>query len=595
MGEGQGRGRLVGGRYRLTTVVGRGGMGTVWRAHDELLGRDVAVKEVLLPPGLEPAERDIIYQRTFREARASARLNHPGVVTVHDVVREDGRPWIIMEFVLARPLQEIIDQEGPLPARRVAEIGQQLLAALNHAHAAGILHRDVKPSNVMIADNGRAVLTDFGIAQMPGEVTLTQTGLVMGSPAYIAPERAQGDKAAPASDLWALGATLYTAVEGRSPYERGDAMAALAATLTEDPPPPRRAGRLGPIIQGLLVRDPARRMPAAAALPLLADVAAVDPVHYPQPAPRPRHAPHRNWAEETHLDPGQFAPGPAPAPIYGQTTFDPGAADTVNDPPSLESAARLETGLGMGSYGRGPASPGAFEATWRAVGHDARAGSADTVEPEDEATRLAANEPGRPAGRFRSKRFVLGGVAVAVGIALLVTAFVLWPQLTKSGDGNRGNGGTVSQSSVPAPPGYTSVRGPGFSLAVPTGWRRSQVNNNTFWTAPDGSAFIQVDTTVWAGSSNQQAFRAEADTKRRSDAFSDYSQKRVEDLTYQGQPATDWEFTFTDSAKRKIHAQDRFVRLGGQTYAIYFRAPDSAWLSSAERINVLYQTFRTPS
>src|SRR5918992_1422050 len=229
MGAGQGRGRLVGGRYRLTTVVGRGGMGTVWRAHDELLDRDVAVKEVLLPPGLEAAERDILYQRTFREARASARLNH--------------------------------------------------------AHAAGILHRDVKPSNVMISADGRAVLTDFGIAQMPGEVTLTQTGLVMGSPAYIAPERAQGDSAIPASDLWALGATLYTAVEGRSPYERGDAMAALAATLTEDPPPPRRAEQLGPIIQGLLVRDPTRRMPATAALPLLAGAASDDPARYPRSAP----------------------------------------------------------------------------------------------------------------------------------------------------------------------------------------------------------------------------------------------------------------------------------------------------------------------
>src|ERR687895_2865898 len=273
MGEGQGRGRLVGGRYRLTTVVGRGGMGTVWRAQDELLDPAVAGKEGLLPPGLDAPERDILYQRTFREARASARLNHPGVVTVHDVVQEDGRPWIIMELVRARPLQEIIDQDGPLPPGRVAEIGMQLLEALNHAHAAGILHRDVKPSNVMIAADGRAVLTDFGIAQMPGEVTLTQTGLVMGSPAYIAPERAQGDKAMPASDLWALGATLYTAVEGHSPYERGDAMAALAATLTEDPPPPRRAGPLGPVLQGLLVRDPARRMPAGAALPLLADLA----------------------------------------------------------------------------------------------------------------------------------------------------------------------------------------------------------------------------------------------------------------------------------------------------------------------------------
>jgi hypothetical protein len=587
MGAVQGRGRLVGGRYRLTTVVGRGGMGTVWRAHDELLDRDVAVKEVLLPPGLEAAERDILYQRTFREARASARLSHPGVVTVHDVVREDGRPWIIMQFVQARPLQEIIDQDGPLPPRRVAEIGLQLLEALNHAHAAGILHRDVKPSNVMISGDGRAVLTDFGIAQMPGEVTLTQTGLVMGSPAYIAPERAQGDKAMPASDLWALGATMYTAVEGRSPYERGDAMAALAATLTEDPPPPRRAERLGPIIQGLLVRDPARRMPAAAALPLLASVASGEQTRFPQQAPGPYGG---DWAEDTHLDRTQFAP--APGPTLGPADFDPGSADTVNDPPALEGATMLDeddpyghgpAGQGLAGYAAGPRG---YEQTW---GANPQGGAADTTPPTEEAARQAS--PEQPAPRRRSKRIVLGGITFAVGLALVVAALVLWPLMNK--DDNKGNAGaTASQSPAVAPPGYTITRGPGFSLAVPNGWTRSQLNNNTFWTAPDRNSFIQIDTTAWPGSSNQQALRAEADAKRRSDAFGDYSQKRVEDLTYQGQPATDWEFTFTAADDQKIHAQERFVRLGGHTYAIYFRTPESSWLSSAGRVNVIYQTFR---
>ncbi|HEX6470927.1 MAG TPA: protein kinase [Streptosporangiaceae bacterium] len=553
MGEGQGQGRLVGGRYRLTAVVGRGGMGTVWRAHDELLDRDVAVKEVLLPPGLEANERDIIYQRTFREARASARLNHPGVVTVHDVVREDGRPWIIMEFVHARPLQDIIDSDGPLPPRRVAEIGMQLLEALTHAHAAGILHRDVKPSNVMIAEDGRAVLTDFGIAQMPGEVTLTQTGLVMGSPAYIAPERAQGDKAIPESDLWSLGATLYTAVEGRSPYERGDAMAALAATLTEDPAPPRRAGRLGPIIEGLLVRDPARRMPAAAALPLLAEVAAADPPRYPRP---PRPAP---------------APAPAPGPVLGPIPFDPGSADTVNDPPSLENAALAADA--PGTFGRH--SPGRYAA------------QAETLDSADDGTRSKA----APAiGRPRRRRLVLGGVAAGLTIAVVaVGAVLLLPHLT-SGNGSTGK---TSRSPAPAPPGYTSVRGPGgFTLAVPAGWTRSQNRNSTFWNAPDRNTFIQVDTTAWPGSSNQQAYRAEADTKSRTDLFAGYAQKRIEDLTYQGQPATDWEFTFTATNKTKIHALDRFVRFGNATYAIYFRAPESAWRSSAGHITVLYRTFR---
>jgi hypothetical protein len=176
-----------------------------------------------------------------------------------------------------------------------------------------------------------------------------------------------------------------------------------------------------------------------------------------------------------------------------------------------------------------------------------------------------------------------------------VAAPLLWLGLTERKNGEpHGDGGLA----IAVPHGYTSVRGPGFSLgsfslAVPHGWTRSQLNNNTFWTSPDRNSFIQIDTTAWPGSPNQQALRAEADAKRRSDAFGDYSQRRVEDLRYQGQPATDWEFTFTATDKQKIHAQERFVRLGEQTYALYFRTPKSAWLPSADRLNVLYQTFRS--
>ncbi|MFI6518701.1 protein kinase [Spirillospora sp. NPDC050679] len=274
-------GRLLGARYRLDAVVGRGGMGTVWHAHDLMLDREVAVKEVVLPPGLTDSERNVLYERTFREARASARLNHPGVVTVHDVVEADGSPWIVMELVRARSLQDLLEQ-GPLSHRRVAEIGLQMLGALRHAHEKGILHRDVKPSNVLITDTGRVVLTDFGIAQMEGDATLTQTGLVMGSPAYIPPERAAGERAVPASDLWALGATLYAALEGRSPYERSDAMSSLQAALTEPVPPPRNAGPLARVLEGLLAREPMHRMNAAQAEPLLTQVALM-----PEPSREP--------------------------------------------------------------------------------------------------------------------------------------------------------------------------------------------------------------------------------------------------------------------------------------------------------------------
>jgi serine/threonine protein kinase len=276
--------RVLAGRYRLLSRIGRGGMGTVWLARDEVLDREVAVKEVSIYPGLSDSERDVLYQRTQREARATARLSHPGIVTVHDVVTEDGRPWIVMEYVKAQSLQEIIELYGPMRYEQVAEVGRQLVGALRTAHAAGILHRDVKPGNVLLWREGReqrAVLTDFGIAQMTGDVTLTKTGLIMGSPAYIAPERAKGENVGPPSDLWALGATLYAAVDGRPPHQRVDAMSTLGAVLTVDPGPPRDGGPLSPVLLGLMERDPGRRMTAETAADLLAQVASGKTVAVP--------------------------------------------------------------------------------------------------------------------------------------------------------------------------------------------------------------------------------------------------------------------------------------------------------------------------
>ncbi len=237
-------------------------MGTVWHARDEVLGRDVAVKEVILPHGFSDEEREIQHKRTFREARTAARLGHPGVVTVYDVVEEDGRPWIVMELIRGRSLQDHIKKEGVLAPRLVAEIGRQMLGALSAAHEAGILHRDVKPSNVLVTEarSKRAVLTDFGIARAQSDATLTQTGMLIGSPAYIAPERARGRVAVPASDLWSLGVTLYAAVEGKSPFERPDAMASLVAVLTDEPARASNAGPLLPVILGLLRKDPDKRL-----------------------------------------------------------------------------------------------------------------------------------------------------------------------------------------------------------------------------------------------------------------------------------------------------------------------------------------------
>ena len=268
-----GTGRVIAGRYRLKGPIGRGAMGTVWRAWDEVLDREVAVKELRISDGLPPDERAKAYQRTHREARTAARLSHPGLVTVFDVAEEDGRPWIIMELVPARSLDQIIAHDGPLPPERAADAGRQLLAALATAHAAGVLHRDVKPSNVLLADGGRAVLTDFGIATFQGDPKLTQTGMVMGSPGFTAPERIQGNPATPASDLWSLGATLYAAVEGHGPFDRaGGAITTMSAIINSDPPSAPSAAGLGTVIDALLRRDPADRPDAATAARMLGAV-----------------------------------------------------------------------------------------------------------------------------------------------------------------------------------------------------------------------------------------------------------------------------------------------------------------------------------
>jgi hypothetical protein len=252
-------------------------MGTVWKAHDEVLGRDVALKELIPSPEMSGPEREAFSARTFREARAASRVCHPGVATVYDVVEARGHPWIAMRLVPSRTLGAVVREEGPLAPRRVAEIGLQVLGALQAAHDAGVLHRDVKPDNVLLSDDGRAVLTDFGIATIEDDRSVTRTGLLIGTPAFIAPERAAGGRATRASDLWSLGVTLYIAVQGRPPFQRDNALATLAAVVHDEPPPLSRAGPLAPVILGLLDKDPATRMSAEEAWSRLTTVIAPPP------------------------------------------------------------------------------------------------------------------------------------------------------------------------------------------------------------------------------------------------------------------------------------------------------------------------------
>ncbi|MEO3974151.1 protein kinase [Streptomyces sp. CAU 1734] len=265
-------GRLLAGRYRLGDVLGRGGMGTVWRAVDETLSRTVAVKELRFPTSIDEEEKRRLITRTLREAKAIARIRNNSAVTVYDVVDEDDRPWIVMELVEGKSLAEVIREDGILTPRRAAEVGLAILDVLRSAHRQGILHRDVKPSNVLIADDGRVVLTDFGIAQVEGDPSITSTGMLVGAPSYISPERARGHRPGPAADLWSLGGLLYASVEGCPPYDKGSAIATLTAVMTEPLDPPKNAGPLEEVIYGLLAKDPAQRLGDTGARELLSKV-----------------------------------------------------------------------------------------------------------------------------------------------------------------------------------------------------------------------------------------------------------------------------------------------------------------------------------
>jgi hypothetical protein len=330
--------RMVAGRYVLGGTLGRGGMGTVWRADDVLLGRAVAVKEVELPVGPPGAGRVALRERALREARAAARLNHPGVVTLHDVVEADDRLFLVMELVEAPTLRDLVDGSGPVGRAAAARVGLELVDALDAAHRAGIVHHDVKPANVMVTADGRAKLADFGIASLQDDTQRTLTGVAaagrgadrtmtaaFGSLPYVAPEQASGQRAGPAADLWALGATLWFAVEGSAPFERGGPVATLGAILHDPPGRPTRAGPLEPILLALLVKDPARRPPAAALRRMLEPLAraTADPN---RPTPDPvltTPVLTRPMTGTAHLPPDPGAPtevvaAPGPPAGWGQ-------------------------------------------------------------------------------------------------------------------------------------------------------------------------------------------------------------------------------------------------------------------------------------
>ncbi|MFJ5307949.1 protein kinase [Streptomyces sp. NPDC088350] len=438
--------RLLAGRYLLVEQLGRGGMGTVWRARDQVLGREVAVKELTVS-GLPREELAVLHTRMEQEARAAARVKHPGVVTVFDVLEEDGRPWIVMELIDGRSLADVLATEGTLLPRDAARLGVQLLSALDRAHQLGVLHRDVKPANVLLERGGRVVLTDFGIAVVEGSSGPTRTGDVVGSPDYLAPERAMGHRPGPESDLWSLGVTLYAAVEGESPFHRTTTMSTLQAVVAEELPEPRHAGPLAPVIEALLRKDPTERPTAEQARRMLNEVAAELPVDAAAAGAAAHPATQvvvsaEGTAEERLPQAPTRATPPTPVPSQApvdRPEADPAAYDQQRGPTRRRRTSLLIAGaaLAVALVGGGGAAM-VLSGTSHDPSQSAPATSRSTA-------RTAAQTPPRAAVR----------TAVPVPVPVPVRTVTSTPTVTKAPP--------VTVTATVAPPTGTLPRGPATS------------------------------------------------------------------------------------------------------------------------------------
>lgn len=568
-------GRLVAGRYRLLERIGRGGMGTVWRAEDELLGRQVAVKKLHPPqPHMHDDELATLFERTRREARAAARISHPNVVVVHDVVDDEGLPSIVMEYVPSVTLGEQLKKHGPLPVAEVARIGRGMVAALRAAHRAGVLHRDVKPGNVLLGvdggapveggtaqegyGSGRVVLTDFGIAQASGTSTLTRTGELIGSIDFLSPERIRGVLPGPESDLWALGATLYQAVQGESPFRRPTAIETAYAIAEEPVLPAANAGALTQVIAGLLAKEPAERLSMEDAERMLRipaaepDTALVDSERFAYPA-GPLSA-ERPTATVTDMQ---------STPPTGGLHASPYASSSFGPPPSYSDG----TGTGTDTGG----------------GFNSGSGSG-----------TGSHRTGRP--RRRTAPWLVGAVVlalVAAGTAFVVlhnrgsgtdagpgpTAPVSTPPTTTSSPSS-----TSASPVLPAPPqlpeGYhlDKETDHGYSVPVPDGWTREVKNggDEVNFIDPTGLFGLKINALDF-GSDDPYEHWQTLEPATRSNVGPTYHRERMDRTTQFGLPAALWEFTFQGKV-RKYHAIDLgFGKPGGREYAIYLSGPDAQW------------------
>ncbi|MDI2127518.1 serine/threonine-protein kinase [Yinghuangia seranimata] len=596
MPRGQGRaegGDLVGGRYRLVSVIGSGGMGTVWRAHDELLDRPVAAKVLNIVFGHDHEDRNR-RERSLREARATARINHPNVVRVYDYVEDDDRLWIVMELLAARSLDAVVDQDGPLSPKDAAAIGVQLARALRTVHDQGVLHRDVKPGNVLIEPDGHTVLTDFGIAALEGTSGLTGTGMMVGSPEFMAPERIDGDNAGPASDLWSLGVTLCAAVTGTSPFRRSTPVATLAAIVINAPEVPPETGPLAPLLRELFLRDPEGRPNAAQVLERLEAVLAVDALRQTDvptqevtspPVDNRGQLPPRDTTPEAER-PTALAPLVAATPVaatpVASATAVPGFADAetrVPDAPVATVPATVpvaDPGAPTERYPRVPAPPPAHEVP---------------AAPPDGTEILTGGTAPQPRPWWRRRPVVLSASAAAV--AAIVVAAVL---LSGGGGGakDKASGAnppavgaesaspgpsnsaaspspsvsakpqfapypTAEPTAAPSTPTHT-VDEKRFTWPVPDGWNRAERDLTISYVAPGRLSVLAARTAFKQTDDLLGAWRD--DEAKAPAVLADYTKISFEQRTIRGNPGVVWEYTWVEAGVPRHAVLAAFIENG---------------------------------
>jgi eukaryotic-like serine/threonine-protein kinase len=542
-------GSLIGGRYALRTAIGTGGMGTVWRASDTLLRRDVAVKEVVCPPGMARSDRESMYERTMREARAAAGLAHPSVVQVYDVVTEAGRPWIVMEMLDARSLADMVIEGGPMAPRMVAKIGIALLGALEVAHAAGVLHRDVKPANVLICADGRCVLTDFGVARMPSDVQLTTPGMVLGSPHFISPERAMGHAFGPPSDLFSLGVTLFTAVEGRPPFDKGDPLATMHAVVEEPPAAFALAGPLSEVLSGLLIKEPAQRWDVHQARSALRELLAGPLAQATTPA--------------AYTDPWSVMPPPA-----GQWT-DP----TAVAPSALPAPTKQVGGKALLPTGAMPELAGPYPAP-----APAKSGVVRTVRTMP-----------------RGPKIGIAALAAAILLAGTVTAASLLLGGNTSGAPDAAGPsapGSSAPASAPASPPAGTYKGAGFTVVLPPKWEPKKQSGGYFQANDPGVSGRWIRMITSNGADASKILTTASNNLSKRGCEDGYQKIGISDTQLSGQPASVLEYNCTPKGGKQRHGLWYAVASGGKVYQFYLSTWEADFGAAKELFDASVATYK---